>query len=96
MDFSHPNVLAQRDNVYETLENLKIQKSLMDNILNVGNKLDKCDSARREELMKLDLLAPTNGPAHTILPISCRTAEGIPELIHRVDKVSFLLILQYL
>jgi 50S ribosomal subunit-associated GTPase HflX len=91
MDLSHPDLLAQRDNVLTTLENLKIRQPLIDGILNVGNKLDKCDTARREQLMEWGILPKPDveqgQKSPSIFPISCRTLEGIPMLIGHLDKV---------
>jgi 50S ribosomal subunit-associated GTPase HflX len=98
MDLAHPDLLAQRDNVFETLQNLRIRQFLIDSIVNVGNKLDKCDQARKEGLLKWGILPQGDndepnyqqhgtGMSSPIFPISCRTMEGMSELIKQLDKV---------
>ncbi|CAK5113484.1 unnamed protein product [Meloidogyne enterolobii] len=84
MDLSHPDLLAQRDNVLETLHNLKINQNLINNIINVGNKLDKCDAERKEKLKEWGILTSENN--NNLFAISCRTLEGLPELIKQIDK----------
>jgi len=91
MDLSHPDLLAQRDIVLETLERLKIRT---DNILNVGNKLDKCDQERRDRLIQWGILTQHGGEddnnnSNNLFPLSCRTAEGMPKLVAQLDKVHF-------
>ena len=97
MDLAHPDLLAQRDNVFETLQNLRIRQFLIDSIVNVGNKLDKCDQARKEGLLKWGILPQGDndepnyqqhgtGMSSPIFPISCRTMEGMSELIKQLDK----------
>ena len=85
MDLSHPDLLAQRDNVFETLHKLKISKSLINNVINVGNKFDKCDSERKEKLAKWGIL--TSETNNNFFSISCRTMEGLPQLVEQIDKV---------
>ncbi|KAK0410059.1 hypothetical protein QR680_004922 [Steinernema hermaphroditum] len=77
-DVSHPDVLAQRENVLETLQNLHIDESLVNNMISVGNKVDKLkDSSTIEKLKDL-------GVTHFS---SCVSGEGIPELITTIDEV---------
>ena len=40
-DISHPDQIAQRQNVLDTLGRLKIPDTLKENIIEVGNKVDK-------------------------------------------------------
>ena len=40
-DISHPDQIAQRQNVLDTLGRLKIPNTLKENIIEVGNKVDK-------------------------------------------------------
>ena len=40
-DISHPDQIAQRQNVLNTLGRLKIPDTLKENIIEVGNKVDK-------------------------------------------------------
>lgn len=86
MDLSHPDLLAQRDTVFETLERLKIRT---DNILNVGNKLDKCDQERKDQLVNWGILSQhgDENNRNNIFPLSCRTAEGMSQMIAQLDKV---------
>ena len=86
MDLSHPDLLAQRDNVLETLHNLKINQNLIKDIINVGNKLDKCDAERKEKLKEWGIFTSENS-SNNLFAISCRTLEGLPELIKQIDKV---------
>ncbi|KAF7639985.1 putative GTP-binding protein 6 [Meloidogyne graminicola] len=79
MDLSHPDLLAQRDNVFETLNKLKIDPNLINTVINVGNKLDKCDDERREKLTEMGIF-------ENLFSISCRTLEGLPHLIKEIDK----------
>ncbi|KAH7710202.1 GTP-binding protein HflX [Aphelenchoides avenae] len=74
-DLSHPDVVAQRDNVYRTLEGLKMDARLMDTMINVGNKVDRVIG---------DSL-PEKALSDDMCIISCRTGEGVNELIQRID-----------
>ena len=40
-DISHPDQIMQRQNVLDTLGRLKIPDTLKENIIEVGNKVDK-------------------------------------------------------
>ena len=40
-DISHPDQIAQRQNVLDTLGRLNIPDALKENIIEVGNKVDK-------------------------------------------------------
>ena len=40
-DISHPDQIAQRQNVMDTLGRLNIPETLRENIIEVGNKVDK-------------------------------------------------------
>ncbi|KAL7078148.1 hypothetical protein ACQ4LE_002325 [Meloidogyne hapla] len=86
MDLSHPDLLAQRDNVLETLHNLKINQNLINNIINVGNKLDKCDDERKEKLAEWGILTSETLNNNNLFSISCRTLKGLPQLIEQIDK----------
>ncbi|XP_023221811.1 uncharacterized protein LOC111623459 [Centruroides sculpturatus] len=48
-DISHPDQIAQKDNVLNTLENLNLPSSLLDSIIEVGNKVDLLKSSEREK-----------------------------------------------
>ena len=39
-DVSHPDNVAQRQNVEETLEQMSLSETLQDNIIEVANKVD--------------------------------------------------------
>ncbi|TKR61335.1 hypothetical protein L596_028455 [Steinernema carpocapsae] len=78
-DVSHPDVLAQRENVLETLHNLKIKEALVKNMISVGNKVDKLKDDRIIEKLK-DL-----GLEHFT---SCVTSEGVGGLIRSVDEMA--------
>ncbi len=41
IDGSHPQAYAQRSNVLKVLDNLNLKPALMNNIINVVNKVDK-------------------------------------------------------
>lgn len=41
IDGSHPLAYAQRENVLDVLNRLDVKPELMDNIINVVNKIDK-------------------------------------------------------
>uniref|UniRef100_A0A914I7P7 G domain-containing protein n=1 Tax=Globodera rostochiensis TaxID=31243 RepID=A0A914I7P7_GLORO len=101
MDLSHPDILAQRDQVMGTLKGLNIRRELMDGIITVGNKLDKCGPERVKWLKRRALLPPDEDdvdsaepttlssypspPSVFPLPISCRTLDGLSSLIWKMD-----------
>ncbi|KAL3081048.1 hypothetical protein niasHT_037516 [Heterodera trifolii] len=94
MDLSHRDILSQRDQVIETLKGLNIRRELIDGIITVGNKLDKCGPERLKWLRKKALLPPEEENTEKIsaddstlfpLPISCRTLDGMASLIRRMD-----------
>ncbi|KAG1688824.1 Bifunctional arginine demethylase and lysyl-hydroxylase JMJD6 [Nymphon striatum] len=44
-DLSHPDVEYQKKNVLETLRNLKVPEKLIDSVIEVNNKIDKCNES---------------------------------------------------
>lgn len=80
---SHPNIFAQRDNVLETLNGLKIRPELLKNMISVGNKID-----RLPENLKLERFLSFNPE---MIQISCRNGAGMSKLIQKLDLVEFLL-----
>lgn len=82
---SHPNIIAQHNNVFEVLQKLKIKQSLIDSVLSVGNKIDRIP---KETLDKLSCDTQING--NKLNMISCRTGEGLAELIKKIDLVKNL------
>lgn len=73
-DVSHPNVMAQREVVIETLDALSVKRSLVDSLIYVGNKCDKID--------------PQLCHQPDVCYISCLNGSGIKQLIAEIDKVT--------
>lgn len=48
-DISHPDHVAQKENVLNTLQNLNLSSHLLNTIIEVGNKVDLLESNNREE-----------------------------------------------
>uniref|UniRef100_F1KZZ6 GTP-binding protein 6 n=1 Tax=Ascaris suum TaxID=6253 RepID=F1KZZ6_ASCSU len=71
-DVSHPNVMAQREVVIETLDALSVKRSLVDSLIYVGNKCDKID--------------PQLCHQPDVCYISCLNGSGIKQLIAEIDK----------
>ena len=75
-DVSHPDHEAQNRNVLETLARLRIPQTLMDNMVTVGNKMDKLDPGEWSALKELKLL-----------PISCTEGFGLDVLMSKLDHL---------
>jgi len=43
-DISHPDAIQQKETVLKTLKQLGLSQTLMDNIVEVCNKVDKCQA----------------------------------------------------
>ena len=71
-DVSHPDRVAQKETVLKTLKGLRLNQSLIDSLIFVGNKVDKADGL------------PNEPDTHFI---SCLSGYGLPELIATIDKV---------
>lgn len=71
-DMSHPDRIAQKETVLETLRRLNIRPEVMDSIIFVGNKVDK-------------LLSLPHDPS--IIYISCLSGFGFSQLVADIDKV---------
>jgi 50S ribosomal subunit-associated GTPase HflX len=88
-------VLAHRDNVLTTLGQLNIREGLVKNMISIGNKLDNVTDQQMEVLLKSQIIsAPKEEHAgskiasESLTPVSCRTNEGLPELLQRIDQVT--------
>uniref|UniRef100_A0A7E4VI14 Hflx-type G domain-containing protein n=1 Tax=Panagrellus redivivus TaxID=6233 RepID=A0A7E4VI14_PANRE len=81
-DLSHPNVNAQRDNVIETLHELGVRKDLIENMLTVGNKIDKLDGGE----VCLDDVIEKHGDKDQLQLISCENGFGLDGLIEQIDQ----------
>lgn len=51
-DVSHPDTISQNKNVLATLKSLKMPQGLLDNMITVGNKIDKVAPMEWQELKK--------------------------------------------
>ncbi|KAL3097892.1 hypothetical protein niasHS_000627 [Heterodera schachtii] len=78
MDLSHRDILSQRDQVIETLKGLNIRRELIDGIITVGNKLDKCGPERLKWLRKKALLPPEEEDTEKI---SAGDSSAVPSLL---------------
>jgi len=85
-DLSHPNLLAHRDNVLNTLKQLGINPSLIDSMISVGNKIDTTTPKQKEMLILEGRVSPEGTSSESMIVISCRTGQGMSELLERVDK----------
>lgn len=74
LDISHPDWRQQHDKVFETLEQLDIEKKLLSHVISVGNKIDLI---KNEE----SLLIPSE-----FLKTSCVTLRGIDEVTDRMEE----------
>lgn len=81
-DLSHPNLIAQHKNVLETLKGLRIGEHLIETMIHVGNKVDRTSRAVLDELEQCGEFG-----GRRLHKISCRTGEGMPELIRLIDMV---------
>lgn len=73
---SHPNLKAQRENVQQTLEGLKMDAHLIENMINVGNKIDRIPPGELDKF---------RNDEHLVL-VSCRNNTGLPVLVDKLDK----------
>lgn len=78
-DLSHPNLEAQRENVMQTLRDLKVRDELVDSIIHVSNKIDKLPAE------KLESLRASCADNHMF--VSCRTGVGLTKLVDQLDTV---------
>uniref|UniRef100_A0A914VZG0 Hflx-type G domain-containing protein n=1 Tax=Plectus sambesii TaxID=2011161 RepID=A0A914VZG0_9BILA len=85
-DISHPNTVAQRDQVLETLDGLRLPSALIDNMVEARNKFDRISDERRAEVEE-DTLADPNA-----VVTSCTTGRGLPELCSLIEQRIFKLI----
>ncbi|KAI1717625.1 50S ribosome-binding GTPase domain-containing protein [Ditylenchus destructor] len=81
-DVAHPNVLAQRENVFQTLNALKIRPALLNTMITVRNKLDRYKMENYGSV-------PEEEPGSLL--ISCRTGDGIQDLVKRMDMAVMML-----
>ena len=58
-DVSHPDTIAQNRNVLQTLGSLNMPKRLLDNMITVGNKIDKIEPSKWKEF-KNENFIPTS------------------------------------
>lgn len=83
-------MIYQRNNVLTTLQQLNISKNLIEGMINVGNKIDRVTAEQRESLMNEGIISSSKEEIsqHTkSISISCRTGEGLQELIKDIDMV---------
>lgn len=86
-DLSHPNIIAQHNNVLDILRKLKIRQSLIDSMISVGNKIDRISM---ETLKRIRDNAQIKG--NTFTEISCRNGEGLSTLIQKIDLVKIYIL----
>uniref|UniRef100_A0AAF5CZX2 Hflx-type G domain-containing protein n=1 Tax=Strongyloides stercoralis TaxID=6248 RepID=A0AAF5CZX2_STRER len=79
-DLSHPDVFSQKKNVIKSLIDLQFPEKLLNNMINVGNKLDKISNDDKCKLIENGIIDKND------LVISCTTGYGIDELISKIDK----------
>ncbi|XP_065217150.1 putative GTP-binding protein 6 [Planococcus citri] len=72
-DISHPDWKKQHDQVFETLEQLKIEKKLLGHVITVGNKVDRLTDEENQ-------LIPSDA-----LKTSCLNFQGIDDLKLRLQ-----------
>ncbi|CAD5226551.1 unnamed protein product [Bursaphelenchus okinawaensis] len=77
-DLSHPNLKAQKQNVMETLQGLQLPSHLLDNMINVGNKIDKLSKFEAATLMENN---------DNMVVVSCRKKTGLSLLVQKMDSI---------
>lgn len=70
-DLSHPDAEAQRQNVMETLARIDVPKSLLESIVEVGNKIDLLPSLPEGKVENL---------------VSCADGTGLLQLQHAIER----------
>lgn len=71
-DLSHPDRIAQRENVLETLHQIRVPSKLLDGMIEVGNKID--------------LLPAIPEVDYAMHPVSARKGTGIGELRSTIEN----------
>lgn len=72
-DLSNPDWQAQSEDVYKTLQAIGLPEDRINEIIVADNKVDVCETS---------LTSNSNA-----VRISCKTSEGVVQLIERIDKV---------
>ncbi|CAN7990467.1 unnamed protein product [Ixodes hexagonus] len=70
-DLSHPDAEAQRQNVMETLARINVPTSLLESIIEVGNKIDLLPCLPEDEAANL---------------VSCVDGTGVQQLRHTIER----------
>lgn len=73
-DISHPDWKKQHDQVFETLEQLSIEKKLLGHVITVGNKVDLLTEQQNQLISSY------------ALKTSCLTLHGIEDLKYRLEE----------
>ncbi|KAK6620739.1 hypothetical protein RUM43_011034 [Polyplax serrata] len=74
-DMSHPDTVAQNDNVIKTLNDLNLSEIKMKNIVTVGNKIDLVSSDKLQNLKTDDMIM-----------VSCTKLTGIDILRQEIEQ----------
>ena len=78
-DISHPNTVAQNDNVIQTLHQLNLSDEDWNKVITVGNKIDKIEKEN------IDYFKDKN-----MILVSCTDLTGIEELRQKIEKFILL------
>jgi GTP-binding protein HflX len=79
-DVSHPDTLAQREDVHRVLADLGIAPEVSEGLLEALNKIDRLEPASRSVLQEQAKRDPRS------LPISALTGEGMEALLAEIDR----------
>ena len=81
-DISDPDTQAQAEDVVRILQDLGIDTTDRDLILEVWNKIDRLDEAGRQHVMA-DI---ATGSSAAAIPISAATGEGVERLVEEIER----------
>lgn len=83
-DIAHPDTVAQRDEVLETLHRLHLPPALIENMIEARNKFDRIADQRKADQLEAETKTDTNA-----ILTSCSTGRGLQQLSCLIEKRIF-------
>lgn len=86
-DIAHPDTIAQRDEVLETLQDLRLPSDLIDNMVEARNKFDRIADPHKARELEEETTADPNA-----ILTSCSTGRGLQQLAALIEQRIFKII----